>query len=62
LATGKKQKWGTQFKKNNQGEWEQSPMYSDEESGVTDYMRKEKDVPERAKQLTIFFNRKDFKK
>jgi hypothetical protein len=54
LAKGEKQKWGTQFKKDFGGEWELQPMASDEESGVSDEMRREKGVPERAKQLEVF--------
>ena len=61
LAKGERQKWGTQFKKNAQGEWEQMPMFSDEESKITDEMREEKNVPPRADQMKVFLNRKDIK-
>ena len=58
LATGKKQKWGTQFKKEN-GVWEQLPMQSDEESGITDEMRAQKHVPARNQQMKVFLSRDD---
>ncbi|OHB18076.1 MAG: hypothetical protein A2544_00575 [Candidatus Zambryskibacteria bacterium RIFOXYD2_FULL_43_10] len=62
LTRGEKQKWGTQFRKNEFGGWEQSPMSLDEESGATDDLRKQKGVPERVKQLEMFLDRKDIKK
>jgi hypothetical protein len=52
LAKGEKQKWGTQFIGN-----EQAPMLSDEESGVTDEMRRERRIPARADQLATYLNR-----
>jgi hypothetical protein len=58
LNTGKKQIWGTQFTKDS-GEWELMPMQSDEESGITDEMRKEKNVPTRANQKKVFLARTD---
>jgi hypothetical protein len=58
LSKGEKQKWGTQFsKKSPDDEWELSPMASDEESGISDAMRKDKNVPERAKQFETFLSR-----
>jgi hypothetical protein len=45
---------GTQFKKDENGPWQLQPMATDQESGITDIMRKEKGVPERSKQLEIF--------
>jgi len=53
LAIGEKQKWGTQFKKSENGEYEQAPMLSDEESGVTDAMRASHGIPARAEQLAV---------
>lgn len=58
LNTGSKQKWGTQFTKES-GEWEQMPMQSDEESGITDQMRIEKNVSPRDQQMAVFLARKD---
>lgn len=49
ISKGEKQKWGTQFL----GETEQAPMLSDEESGITDEMRIEREIPPRAKQLEV---------
>lgn len=49
LSKGDKQKWGTQFTRDNQ----QAPMLSDEESGVTDDMRRERGIPSRAEQLAV---------
>lgn len=49
LSTGKKQKWGTQF----MSDTEQAPMLSDEESRITDEMRKDREIPVRAEQLKI---------
>ena len=57
LTIGRKQKWGTQFKKEKDGEWEQSAMESDSESGVTDEMRKVRAVPERNEQLAHFLRK-----
>lgn len=57
LSIGKKQKWGTQFKGNGEGGWEQSPMYSDDQSRVTDEMRKEMGVPIRSEQLKVFLEK-----
>ena len=54
LSTGQKQKWGTQFRKDENGPWQLQPMETDQESGITDIMRKEKGVPERSKQLEVF--------
>lgn len=54
---GKKQKWGTQFIKQAGGEWAQSPMQTDEESGITDEMRVERDVPVRDHQLAVFLSK-----
>lgn len=49
ISLGKKQKWGTQFKKAENGEWEYlAPI---EEGGVTDEERKEMNVPILADQL-----------
>lgn len=48
LKRGEKQKWGTQFFGNDQ-----APMLSDEESGITDEMRRERRIPVRADQLAI---------
>ncbi len=58
LNTGKKQIWGTQFTKDS-GEWEIMPIQSDEESGITDDMRKMKNVPIRADQMKVFLARTD---
>lgn len=49
LAKGEKQKWGTQFVSGT----EQAPMLSDEESGITDEMRIEREIPPRAEQLKV---------
>lgn len=49
LSRGEKQKWGTQFINNS----EQAPMLSDEESGITDEMRVEREIPPRAQQLSV---------
>lgn len=49
LSQGKEQKWGTQFV----SETEQAPMLPDEESGITDDMRAERDIPPRAEQLAV---------
>ena len=57
LSINKKQKWGTQFKGDGRGGWEQSPMDSDEESGVTDVMRKSKNIPIRSEQLPLFLDK-----
>lgn len=46
LSRGEKQKWGTQFRHNVQ-----APMLSDEESGITDEMREQREIPTRANQL-----------
>lgn len=58
LSTGGKQKWGTQFTKES-GEWEQMPMDSDEESGVTDVLRAQKNIPPRNRQMEVFLARND---
>lgn len=58
INTGKKQIWGTQFTKDS-GEWKLVPMQSDEESGITDEMRREKNVPIRADQMKVFLARTD---
>ncbi|MDQ5889513.1 MAG: hypothetical protein QG609_6 [Patescibacteria group bacterium] len=50
LSKGEKQKWGTQFLYGT----EQAPMLSDEESGVTDEMRKERKIPPRAEQMKVY--------
>lgn len=47
LSRGEKQKWGTQFTRDN----ERAPMLSDEEAGITDEMRKERGIPAREEQL-----------
>ncbi|MDB5237503.1 MAG: hypothetical protein JWL88_605 [Parcubacteria group bacterium] len=47
LAKGEKQKWGTQFLNDT----EQAPMLSDEESGITDEMRIDREIPPRSEQL-----------
>lgn len=47
LTIGKKQKWGTQILENESGELQLEPMQTDEESGVTDEMRKERGVRSR---------------
>ena len=51
LAIGQKQKWGTQFKRNEDGEYEQPDYASDEESGITDEVRIARGVSPRAEQL-----------
>jgi len=43
LSIGQKQKWGTQFRSED-GKHEVLDMLTDEESGITDEMRKEKGV------------------
>ena len=49
ISIGKNQKWGTQFKKDENGEWEYlAPV---EENEVTDEERKEMNVPMLADQL-----------
>lgn len=52
VSKGEKQKWGTQFTHDNG----QAPMLSDEESGITDEMRKERGIPPRAEQLSVHLN------
>lgn len=59
LATTGVQKWGTQFYKTEAGAWEQRPMLSDAESGVTDEQRAAKGVPPRSRQLAVFRARTD---
>ncbi|MDB5264863.1 MAG: putative lipoprotein [Parcubacteria group bacterium] len=59
LNTGGKQKWGTQFNKEEGKEWEQMPMQDDEESGITDEMRAEKNLPARDQQMSVFLARDD---
>lgn len=54
LAIGQKQKWGTQFTRDEQGEVAQAPMQTDEESGVTDAMRAERKIPPRNEQFADF--------
>jgi len=54
VSAGQKQKWGTQFRKDENGPWQLQPMETDQESGITDIMRKEKGVTERSKQLETF--------
>lgn len=49
LSKGEKQKWGTRFL----NETEQAPMASDEESGITDEMRAQREIPPRAEQLSM---------
>lgn len=49
LSRGERQKWGTQFISDT----EQAPMMSDEESGITDEMRVEREIPPRAEQLQV---------
>ena len=44
LSIGKKQKWGTQFQKKQSGDLVLLDMMSDDESGVTDEMRKAKGI------------------
>ncbi|MFT7565329.1 MAG: hypothetical protein ACI8V7_000322 [Candidatus Paceibacteria bacterium] len=44
-SIGEKQKWGTQYKVIENGEWQLLPMQTYEESGVTDEMRKMWNVP-----------------
>jgi hypothetical protein len=58
-SRGLPQKWGTQFRKNGAGEWEQFPMQSDEESKITDEDREKRGVPSRAKQMEVFLQRDD---
>jgi hypothetical protein len=53
LMQGKKQKWGTQFTHDRQ----QAPMLSDEESGITDEIRKDRRIPSRAEQLSDYLRR-----
>ena len=50
ISKGEKQKWGTQFTHGGG----QAPMLSDEESGITDEMRKGRDIPARAEQLSVY--------
>ncbi len=50
LSIGQKQKWGTQFIQHG-NEWKHEAMASDEESGITGDMRRQKAVPPRAEQL-----------
>ncbi len=50
ISKGEKQKWGTQFTHGV----EQAPMQSDEESGITDEMRRERGIPPRAEQLSVY--------
>ncbi|MDB5244173.1 MAG: hypothetical protein JWN18_43 [Parcubacteria group bacterium] len=59
LSVGKDQKWGTQFAKNDEGQWYQQPMSSDEESGITDDMRATKGISPRAVQMEEFLKRDD---
>lgn len=40
MYQGKKQKWGTQFKKDEVGKWYQYPIEDDSISGATDELRK----------------------
>ncbi len=56
LRIGEKQKWGTQFKKTENGEYEQAPILSDAESGITDAMRTEHGIPARAEQLAVYLS------
>jgi hypothetical protein len=49
LSKGEKQRWGTQFLNDT----EQAPMLSDEESGITDEMREDHQIPARAEQLKV---------
>ena len=49
LSKGEKQKWGTQFLNDT----EQASMLTDEESGITDEMRREREIPVRADQLKV---------
>lgn len=51
LAIGQRQKWGTQFTLDGEGKHVQCEMMSDEESGITDDMRKERGIPSRDEQL-----------
>jgi hypothetical protein len=53
------QKWGTQFLKNEDGEWEQVLMQDEHQSDVTDEMRTKKSVPPRSRQLEVFLARTD---
>lgn len=56
LSIGQKQKWGTQFAQNDDGEWEQQAMAEDAESGITDDLRRAKNVPPRGEQLMVFLS------
>ncbi len=49
ISKGDKQKWGTQFTHDGNP----MPMLSDEESGITDEMRRERDIPVRGEQLSV---------
>ncbi len=50
LSLGQKQKWGTQFNVNKEGELALLDMSSDEESGVTDEVRAAKGISTRAEK------------
>ena len=51
LSQGLMQKWGTQFRMETlNGPFEQQPMLSDEESGITDAMRRDMGVKDRHEQ------------
>ncbi len=56
LSIGEKQKWGTQFSQNEKGEWEQQAMAEDTELGITDDLRRAKNVPARSEQLMVFLS------
>ncbi len=60
LATGKKQRWGTQFNMDKDGHQTQEPIQSDEESGITDEMRIKQHVPPRAKQLAVHLGEEEW--
>lgn len=44
VSLGKKQKWGTQFQRNKEGYLELLPMLTDDESGITDEIRRANNI------------------
>jgi len=58
VHTTQKQKWGTQFQKNDE-EWELVPMIDDAESGATDDLREKRSIPPKSRQLDVFLARAD---
>lgn len=59
VRTENKQKWGTQFFKDENSQWQQYEIVSDDESGLANKDREERGVPKREDQMRIFLNRSD---